>query len=59
MTSMTASSWDHITALLADPQLIHTEIDKRLQTAKHPIPLSLNTNGSKPHWPKRVRASPG
>jgi DNA invertase Pin-like site-specific DNA recombinase len=26
--------WDHITALLADPQLIHAEIDKRLDTAR-------------------------
>ncbi|WP_329407211.1 recombinase family protein [Nocardia vinacea] len=31
--------WDHITALLADPQLIHTEIDKRLQTAKTSDPV--------------------
>jgi site-specific DNA recombinase len=26
--------WDHITALLADPQLIRNEIDKRLETAR-------------------------
>jgi site-specific DNA recombinase len=26
--------WDHITALLSDPQLIRTEIDKRLDTVK-------------------------
>jgi len=26
--------WDHITALLGDPQLIRTEIDKRLDTAR-------------------------
>jgi site-specific DNA recombinase len=26
--------WDHITAILADPQLIRAEIDKRLETAK-------------------------
>ncbi|WP_063047122.1 recombinase family protein [Nocardia pseudovaccinii] len=31
--------WDHITALLADPQLIHTEIDKRLHTAKTSDPV--------------------
>jgi site-specific DNA recombinase len=31
--------WDHITALLADPQLIRTEIDKRLETAKTSDPV--------------------
>ncbi len=31
--------WDHITALLADPQLIRDEIDKRLQTAKTSDPV--------------------
>jgi recombinase-like zinc beta ribbon protein/recombinase len=30
--------WDHITGLLADPQLIRTEIDKRLDTARHSDP---------------------
>ena len=30
--------WDHITRLLADPQLIRAEIDKRLQTAKSSDP---------------------
>jgi site-specific DNA recombinase len=30
--------WDHITELLADPQLIRTEIDKRLDTARHSDP---------------------
>ncbi|WP_433192213.1 recombinase family protein [Nocardia sp. CA-107356] len=32
--------WDHITALLADPQLIRTEIDKRLKTAKTSDPVA-------------------
>ncbi|MGF6889655.1 site-specific DNA recombinase, partial [Nocardia sp. GP40] len=31
--------WDHITALLADPQLIRTEIDQRLETAKTSDPV--------------------
>jgi site-specific DNA recombinase len=31
--------WDHITGLLADPQLIHAEIDKRLQTARTADPV--------------------
>ncbi|WP_433192189.1 recombinase family protein [Nocardia sp. CA-107356] len=31
--------WDHITALLADPQLIRTEVDKRLETAKTSDPV--------------------
>jgi len=30
--------WNHITGLLADPQLIRTEIDKRLDTARHSDP---------------------
>src|SRR4051812_49215589 len=30
--------WDHITALLADPQLIRAEIDKRLDTARSSDP---------------------
>ena len=30
--------WDHITGLLADPQLIRAEIDKRLDTARHSDP---------------------
>ncbi|MBC2586876.1 recombinase family protein [Rhodococcus aetherivorans] len=30
--------WDHITAMLGDPQLIRTEIDKRLATAKFSDP---------------------
>ncbi|SUA48605.1 Resolvase, N terminal domain [Nocardia africana] len=32
--------WDHITALMADPQLIRTEIDKRLETAKTSDPVA-------------------
>jgi site-specific DNA recombinase len=31
--------WDHITGLLTNPQLIHTEIDKRLQTARTADPV--------------------
>jgi site-specific DNA recombinase len=31
-------AWDHITGLLADPQLIRAEIDKRLDTARHSDP---------------------
>ncbi|WP_051183244.1 recombinase family protein [Nocardia vinacea] len=31
--------WDHITGLLADPTLIRTEIDKRLDTAKSSDPV--------------------
>ncbi|NQE86067.1 recombinase family protein [Nocardia terpenica] len=31
--------WDHLTALLADPALIRTEIDKRLDTAKSSDPV--------------------
>jgi DNA invertase Pin-like site-specific DNA recombinase len=30
--------WDHITGMLADPQLIHAEIDQRLETAKSSDP---------------------
>jgi site-specific DNA recombinase len=30
--------WDHITGLLADPQLVRAEIDKRLDTARHSDP---------------------
>ena len=30
--------WDHITALLADPELIRAEIDKRLDTARSSDP---------------------
>jgi site-specific DNA recombinase len=32
--------WDHITGLLADPQLIHTEIDKRLDSARTTSPVA-------------------
>jgi site-specific DNA recombinase len=32
--------WDHITALLADPQLIRAEIDKRLSTARTADPVT-------------------
>jgi site-specific DNA recombinase len=32
--------WDHITALLADPQLIRTEIDKRLDSARTANPIA-------------------
>jgi site-specific DNA recombinase len=32
--------WDHITALLADPQLIGAEIDKRLDTARSSDPAA-------------------
>ena len=32
--------WDHITALLADPQLIRAEIDKRLDTARTADPAA-------------------
>jgi DNA invertase Pin-like site-specific DNA recombinase len=31
--------WDHITGMLADPHLIRTEIDKRLETAKTSDPV--------------------
>lgn len=31
--------WDHITSMLADPHLIRTEIDKRLETAKTSGPV--------------------
>jgi site-specific DNA recombinase len=31
--------WDHITGMLADPVLIHTEIDKRLTTARTADPV--------------------
>jgi site-specific DNA recombinase len=32
--------WDHITALLAEPRLIHAEIDKRLQGARAADPVA-------------------
>jgi site-specific DNA recombinase len=32
--------WDHITGLLADPQLIHAEIDKRLEQARTADPAA-------------------
>jgi site-specific DNA recombinase len=32
--------WDHITGMLADPHLIRTEIDKRLETAKTSDPAA-------------------
>jgi site-specific DNA recombinase len=32
--------WDHITGLIADPQLIHAEIDKRLITARTADPTA-------------------
>src|SRR3954449_3771546 len=32
--------WDHITGLLADPALIHAEIDKRLQGARAADPVA-------------------
>jgi site-specific DNA recombinase len=32
--------WDHITGMLADPILIHTEIDKRLTTARTADPVT-------------------
>jgi site-specific DNA recombinase len=32
--------WDHITGLLTDPHLIHTEIDKRLHTARTSDPAT-------------------
>jgi site-specific DNA recombinase len=32
--------WDHITGLLADPQLIRTEIDKRLDSARTANPVA-------------------
>jgi site-specific DNA recombinase len=32
--------WDHITGLLADPQLIRTEIDKRLDSARTTSPVA-------------------
>jgi site-specific DNA recombinase len=32
--------WDHITAMLADPQLIRTEIDKRLDIARTTNPVA-------------------
>jgi len=36
--------WDHITTLLADPQLIRTEIDKRLATTRTADPPPANAN---------------
>lgn len=32
--------WDHITALLADPQLVHAEIDKRLEASRTTNPAA-------------------
>ena len=40
--------WDHITGMLADPQLIRTEIDKRLDTARtaDPAVTATQTTGN-------------
>jgi len=36
--------WDHITGLLADPALIHAEIDKRLEQARTTDPVTSQRN---------------
>jgi site-specific DNA recombinase len=36
--------WDHITGLLADPALIHAEIDKRLEQARTADPVTSQRN---------------
>ena len=44
--------WDHITGLLANPQLIRTEIDKRLDTARHTTLPSVSGSGCRPLSPR-------
>ncbi|HKR50586.1 MAG TPA: hypothetical protein VJT72_13620 [Pseudonocardiaceae bacterium] len=41
--------WDHITGMLADPSLIRTEIDKRLDRARTADPATQQRTAWKPH----------